>query len=167
MSSFCIRARGASWSLVAVALVGGRQTRPRGHQRRDGSFLHKRELARCTFRRSTPGSCGQVHVKAGDVVKRGQPLATLDPTFTQADLLQLQQKLSSDEAAVASAPEAEMAGRPYPFLPVREAIPIKALQGGIWQKRWRSIESNLSVKFRFRQHKYTAASRRAGIAVPG
>ena len=47
------------------------------------------------------GIVEQINVKAGDVVKKGQVLATLDPTFTHADLLQLQQKQASDEAAVA------------------------------------------------------------------
>jgi hemolysin D len=49
----------------------------------------------------TSGLVKKVNVKAGDFVKKGQALATLDPTFTQADLLQLQQNLTSDEAVVA------------------------------------------------------------------
>ncbi len=58
------------------------------------------------------GIVRQVDVKAGEVVKKGQPLATLDPTFTHADLLQLQQKLASDTAAV-DREQAELSGRPY------------------------------------------------------
>src|SRR3984957_11999509 len=77
------------------------------------------------------GIVREVRVKAGDVVKTGQVLATLDPTFTHADLLQLQQKQGSDEAAVARM-EAELAGRPYTFSPTD---PYQSLQGGIWQKR--------------------------------
>jgi HlyD family type I secretion membrane fusion protein len=77
------------------------------------------------------GIVREVLVKPGDVVHRGQPLATLDPTFTRADLLQLQQKLSSDEAAVRRL-EAELSGQPYLFSP---ADPDQLLQGGIWQKR--------------------------------
>src|SRR6202035_2612077 len=60
------------------------------------------------------GIVREVHVKTGDVVKKGQSLATLDPTFTHADLLQLQQKLASDEAAEARL-EAELVGRPYAY----------------------------------------------------
>src|SRR5208337_4995352 len=54
------------------------------------------------------GIVKQVNVKAGEFVKKGQALATLDPTFTQADLLQLQEHLSSDIAVVARE-QAEMA----------------------------------------------------------
>src|SRR5437868_6097886 len=36
----------------------------------------------------------RVLVSVGDRVKKGQVLATCDPTFAQADLLQLQQKLA-------------------------------------------------------------------------
>ena len=49
------------------------------------------------------GIVKQINVKEGDVVRKGQTLATLDPTFAHADLVQLQQKLASDEAAVARA----------------------------------------------------------------
>ena len=40
-------------------------------------------------------------VHAGDVVKKGEVLATLDPTFAQADLKNLQQKQASAAALVA------------------------------------------------------------------
>jgi HlyD family type I secretion membrane fusion protein len=86
------------------------------------------------------GIVRQVKVKAGDVVKKGDALATLDPTFTHADLLQLQQKLDSDEAAVARL-EAELAGRPYKF---SGADTYQAIQGGIWQKRQLEYRSNLA-----------------------
>jgi hemolysin D len=86
------------------------------------------------------GIVREVHVKAGDVVKKGDVLATLDPTFTHADLLQLQQKLGSDEAAVARL-EAEIAGRPYSF---SASDPYQAIQGGIWQKRQAEYRYNLA-----------------------
>jgi HlyD family type I secretion membrane fusion protein len=86
------------------------------------------------------GIVREVHVKAGDVVKKGQVLATLDPTFTHADLLQLQQKLGSDEAAVARL-EAELAGRPYIF---SATDPSQSLQGAIWQKRQSEYRYNLA-----------------------
>jgi hemolysin D len=82
----------------------------------------------------------QVNVKVGDVVKKGQPLATLDPTFTQADLVQLQQKSASDEAAVARL-QAELSGQPYAYSAVD---PYQALQGGIWNKRQAEYRSNLA-----------------------
>jgi HlyD family type I secretion membrane fusion protein len=86
------------------------------------------------------GIVRQVLVKAGEVVKKGQALATLDPTFTQADLVQLQQKLGSDEAAVARL-EAERSEHPYRF---DAADRYQSLQGSIWQKRQAEYRSNLA-----------------------
>jgi len=86
------------------------------------------------------GIVRQVHVKAGDIVKRDQVLATLDPTFTDADLKQLQKKLASDEASVARI-EAELAGLPYTFSP---SDPYQSLQGAIWQKRQSEYRYNLA-----------------------
>ena len=86
------------------------------------------------------GIVRQVHVKAGDIVKKGQILATLDPTFTNADLQQLRQKFASDTAAVARI-EAELGGNPYVF---SEADPSQALQGAIWQKRQSEYRYNLA-----------------------
>ena len=86
------------------------------------------------------GIVRQVNVKVGDVVKKGQILATLDPTFTHADLLQLQQKLASDEATVMRL-EAELSGKKYKF---STADSVQSLQGGIWQKRQAEYHSNLA-----------------------
>jgi HlyD family type I secretion membrane fusion protein len=86
------------------------------------------------------GIVREVRVKVGDVVRKGQVLATLDPTFTRADLLQLQQKLGSDEAAVERL-EAELAGRPYKF---SATDPYQSLQGSIWQKRQSEYRYNLA-----------------------
>jgi HlyD family type I secretion membrane fusion protein len=86
------------------------------------------------------GIVRQVLVKAGDVVKKGQVLATLDPTFTGADLKQLQQKLASDEASVARL-EAELAAHPYVF---SAADPDQSLQGAIWKKRQSEYRYNLA-----------------------
>jgi hemolysin D len=86
------------------------------------------------------GIVREVRVKVGDVVKKGQVLATLDPTFTHADLVQLQQKTASDEAAVARL-QAELAGQPYKY---SVADSYQLLQGGIWQKRQGEYKSNLA-----------------------
>lgn len=77
------------------------------------------------------GIVREVRVKVGEVVKKGQPLATLDTTFTHADLLQLQQKLDSDQAAVAR-DEAEVAGRAYIF---DSSDSYQSIQAGIWRQR--------------------------------
>jgi HlyD family type I secretion membrane fusion protein len=86
------------------------------------------------------GIVREVRVKTGDVVKKGQPLASLDPTFTHADVVQLQQKLASDEAAEARL-GAEMAGHPYVY---SSSDSDQSLQGGIWQKRQAEYRENLA-----------------------
>jgi HlyD family type I secretion membrane fusion protein len=86
-----------------------------------------------------PGVVREVNVKAGQVVKKGQTLATLDTTFTQADLQQLQHHLASDQAAV-DREEAEVAGRPYRY---SSADNYQSTQGGIWQKRQAQYRSDL------------------------
>jgi len=86
------------------------------------------------------GIVKSVHVKAGDFVKKGQALATLDPTFTQADLLQFQERLASDEALVARE-RAELAGvRPV----FSDRDPQQKLQAEIWRKRHDDYQANLN-----------------------
>jgi hemolysin D len=82
----------------------------------------------------------EVRVKAGEAVHKGQVLASLDPTFTHADLTRLQQKLASDEAAAARL-EAERREAPYPFDP---ADPYQSLQASIWEKRQAEFKSDLA-----------------------
>jgi hemolysin D len=82
----------------------------------------------------------QVNVKPGDVVRKDQPLALLDPTFAHADLKQLQDKLHSDQAAVARS-EAELAGKLYAF---SSLDPYEALQGTLWEKRQAEYRFNVS-----------------------
>jgi hemolysin D len=72
-----------------------------------------------------------IQVHAGDVVKKGQVLATLDPTFAQADLKQLQQKQGSSSALLARL-KAEQAGKPYVADP---NDPNSVLQASIWAER--------------------------------
>jgi HlyD family type I secretion membrane fusion protein len=86
------------------------------------------------------GIIRQIDVKVGEVVKKGQPLATLDPTFTHADLVQLQQHLASDAAAVARE-QAELSGQPYVF---SSTDPYQATQGGIWMKRQAQYRADLA-----------------------
>ncbi len=80
-----------------------------------------------------------VNVRAGDFVKKGQALATLDPTFTQADLTQLQEHLSSDEAAVAR--EQAEVGNVAPVFPHKDDY--QAIQAGIYRKRQDEYKSNV------------------------
>jgi membrane fusion protein, hemolysin D len=82
----------------------------------------------------------QVNVKPGDVVRKDQPLALLDPTFAHADLRQLQEKSDSDQAAVARL-EAELDGKPYVF---SASNTYQALQGALWEKRQSGYRFNIS-----------------------
>jgi hemolysin D len=82
----------------------------------------------------------EVRVKAGEVVRKGQILASLDPTFTQADLLRLQQKLASEEA-VAARLEAERHQGPYRY---NASDQYQSLQHSIWEKRQAELASNLA-----------------------
>jgi hemolysin D len=77
------------------------------------------------------GIVKKINVKMGQVVKKGESLATLDPTFTAADLLQLKEHLSSDEAQIARE-EAELASRPYKF---SKTDRYQLLQGQMWKQR--------------------------------
>ena len=71
-------------------------------------------------------------VHPGDVVKKGQVLATLDPTFATADFIQLQQKKLSDEALVARL-ESEQLGKPYVVTNPQDRNQV--VQASIWQQR--------------------------------
>ncbi len=54
----------------------------------------------------------EIHVKAGDRVNRGDVLATLDPTFSQADLDQLRNRVATFDATI-NRLKAELAGHDY------------------------------------------------------
>jgi hemolysin D len=55
-----------------------------------------------------------IDVRAGDEVKKGQVLATLDPTLANADVAQFKLQMASAEAQIAR-DEAELANRPLRF----------------------------------------------------
>jgi len=77
------------------------------------------------------GIVKELHVRVGDVVKKGQSLATLDPTFTQADLDQLREHMNSDVAQIAREKD-ELARRPYVF---DRKDHYQAIQGALWLQR--------------------------------
>ena len=72
----------------------------------------------------------QIKVHAGDVVKTGDVLAELDPTFAEADVTQQREHLASVTALVARL-EAEVAGLPYAGGPNT----AEQLQLSIWHQR--------------------------------
>lgn len=85
------------------------------------------------------GIIKKVNVRPGDTVKKGDSLATLDPTFTQADLVQLQDHFNSDEATV-TREEAEVGDRPFV---TSKTDHVWALQTGIYLKRQGEYKSTV------------------------
>jgi HlyD family type I secretion membrane fusion protein len=79
-------------------------------------------------------------VRAGDVVHKGQPLATLDPTFAAASEAQLAAKVASETALIARL-EAEIDGRP--FQTAGKDSPHQ-LQLSIWRQRQSEYASSLA-----------------------
>lgn len=77
-----------------------------------------------------------IDVREGDQVKDGQLLATLDPTFTTADVNQLRLQIYSLEAQVAR-DEAELSGKAlsFPVRPELEARNYAALQKTLYDQR--------------------------------
>jgi HlyD family secretion protein len=53
-----------------------------------------------------------IEVKVGQAVKKGETVATLDPTFASADVTQVRQRITSLAAEIGRL-EAELAGKPY------------------------------------------------------
>ncbi|WP_040771767.1 HlyD family type I secretion periplasmic adaptor subunit [Rhodopseudomonas sp. B29] len=74
----------------------------------------------------------EMHVRAGDVVKQGTPLATLDPTFSQADVDQLRVKVAAFDAAIERL-RAELDGRDYVLSDPSNSDAI--LQGRLYAQR--------------------------------
>ncbi|MDB5451134.1 MAG: HlyD family secretion protein [Phenylobacterium sp.] len=94
----------------------------------------------------------QIVAHAGDVVKKGEVLASLDPTFAQADLSNLEQKRASGDALV-SRLKAEQAGQPYVADP---ASPYSVLQASIWAER-RAEHQHTMAEYDARIQSATAA----------
>jgi hemolysin D len=81
----------------------------------------------------------QIKVRTGDVVKAGQVLADLDPTFAQADMKQQEDRLASLSATLARL-EAEQAGKPYEG----DDTPAGKLQLSIWHQRQTELQQTLA-----------------------
>lgn len=82
----------------------------------------------------------QVLVRSGDVVRKGQVLATLDPTFTQADVLQLESRLANADAMIARL-EAEHDGKP--FVGGSDRYGYGTLQQSLWRERQAQYQSQM------------------------
>jgi HlyD family secretion protein len=74
----------------------------------------------------------EIHVRAGDVVNRGDVLATLDPTFSQADLDQLRTRVAAFDATI-NRLKAELGG--YDFVVTDSTNSDEVLQGKMFLQR--------------------------------
>jgi hemolysin D len=83
----------------------------------------------------------KVLVHMGDRVRKGQVLAVLDPTFTQADVSALSAKLSALQARTDRL-SAEFAGHPYA---PRDPGPDALTERDIWQKRQQEYAARLAA----------------------
>lgn len=81
-----------------------------------------------------------IRVKEGEIVHEGQVLATLDPTFASADLIQLEQQAASRRAEVARL-AAEQSGGVFRASP---EDPYSVLQQSIFQQRQAEYRSSLA-----------------------
>ena len=82
----------------------------------------------------------RVLVSVGDVVKKGQVLATCDATFVQADLVALQHKVAGLDAERRRV-EAEIAGQPFVSSPDN---PADEVQSTLWHRRQTEYNSGLA-----------------------
>ncbi|WP_341992766.1 HlyD family type I secretion periplasmic adaptor subunit [Azorhizobium sp. AG788] len=82
----------------------------------------------------------KILVHAGDVVRKGDVLATLDPTFTQADVLQLESRLANADAQIARL-EAEHDGKP--FVAGSDRYGFSTLQHALWRERQAQYQSQM------------------------
>jgi HlyD family type I secretion membrane fusion protein len=105
-----------------------------------------------------------LHAQPGDTVKAGQPLATLDPTFAQSDVDQIQNRLSAMEEQIARL-QAELDGKPY--TPAGDSPTEAALtQMTLWRERQSQLRSQLlSYDERIARAKSSLESRDREIAL--
>ncbi|HVI79184.1 MAG TPA: HlyD family type I secretion periplasmic adaptor subunit [Candidatus Acidoferrum sp.] len=82
----------------------------------------------------------EIHVRAGDVVNRGATLATLDPTFSQADLDQLRTRVAAFDATI-NRLKAELGD--YDFVVGDSGNPDEVLQGKMFQQRRTFYQTHL------------------------
>jgi hemolysin D len=82
----------------------------------------------------------EIHVRAGDVVNRGDALATLDPTFSQADMDQLRTRVAALDATI-NRLKAELGG--YDFVVADASNSDDVLQGKMFLQRRTFYETQL------------------------
>ncbi|MEY9361546.1 hemolysin D [Bradyrhizobium yuanmingense] len=82
----------------------------------------------------------EIHVKAGDRVNRGEVLATLDPTFSQADFDQLRGRVAAFDASIDRL-SAELNGIEYAVKELTNADQV--LQGKLSSQRRAAYEAQI------------------------
>jgi hemolysin D len=82
-----------------------------------------------------------IHVAVGDIVHRGQPLATLDPTFPKADVDALRNRIAALDATIERL-EAELDGRE--FVALDPANPEDAVQSRLFRQRKNYLLASLN-----------------------
>lgn len=83
----------------------------------------------------------EIYVAVGDVVRRGQALTTLDPTFPKADVDALRTRIAAFDATIERL-EAELNARN--FVPVDPANPEDAAQARLFTQRKGYFEASLN-----------------------
>jgi hemolysin D len=88
------------------------------------------------FQALDPSIVKSIDVREGEIVEKGQQLATLDPTFAAADVNQLQQQIDSLNAQIAR-DEAELAAAEFnpPPPPDPEVLKYERLQKTLFDQR--------------------------------
>lgn len=102
-------------------------------------------------------------VSVGETVHAGQDLATLDPTFSQADMVQQQSKFNAFDAQVKRL-EAETAGIDYPSLAGKS--PDEQLQVALFRQRdayYRAQVQNFDAQIAGQSATISAGNEQAGI----
>lgn len=116
-------------SLVEVDIVVGGQ----GELTMDAPPIVLQPMERAIVR--------SILVKAGDTVSKGQVLATLDPTFAQADVAALETQFNAVEAQVRRL-EAEAKGEPFVSRSVTDASDV--MQTDLFKQRQGQYQSRIS-----------------------
>lgn len=86
-----------------------------------------------------------INVRPGDLVKKGQVLATLDPTFAAADVTQLRQQIASLDPQILR-DEAELSGRElvFPATSDETETHYNALQKALYQQRQAQYQAQIN-----------------------
>ena len=87
-----------------------------------------------------PGVVLAVRVKPGQIVEKGQVLATMDATLNNADMVAAERQIETDEAAIARG-NAEYNDKPY--VPVGENR-YNDVQLSIWRQRQSEYKANVA-----------------------